>query len=672
MNFPLKSRSWAGCVATGGARADWDEAAHRQSLDDLRDSRTAAATRGLEIEARRKTAQLAEERAKQAQKAFAERQALIAAVDPLAAEIAEVQAKLAAAETSRSMAQSEVDKAEGRARRLRQQQDRIGTETRRLHRVRAALGMAMEISDHTETLAKAGTLRAEVNSLMEAVGRNPATSDNLALVEEAARELEGARAAVNAVATTISFALDPEAAPRVRLDGNALAGPVISVPVVTKSAITVESIGEIAIDPQIRDRAAMIARIENAEEALRRALEDTGTADLPAARRAAAERQELVRRIEATNREIAVLAPKDSARGMPAGLEARERRARELQGRLAKELEILELASLPASSETESRIAALDTDAEATAREIGLAEAAVKSPMVLLDEAAESVRAFAEKSASLQASLTDRKNELSAGRSLTADDELKARAEATTTDAVAAWSAADALERDQGETPEEIDVRIKRLEAIGRQHADDIADLNKQIFGAEKWIEANEGVGVEEMLDAARAEEERRQRAVEDWEEDAKVLELLRDTLRAAESEAKQRYLAPIAQRTEPYLRMLLPEARLRFSEHLDIEGVERQGTTEAFAHLSAGTQEQLAVLTRLAFAELLLDRGRPAAIILDDALVFSDDDRIERMFDILTRAAEKTQIIVLTCRRHLFTRLGAPSLQIAECGGAV
>jgi uncharacterized protein YhaN len=82
---------------------------------------------------------------------------------------------------------------------------------------------------------------------------------------------------------------------------------------------------------------------------------------------------------------------------------------------------------------------------------------------------------------------------------------------------------------------------------------------------------------------------------------------------------------------------------------------------------LSGGTREQLAVLTRLAFAELLLGQGRPATVILDDALAFSDDDRIESMFDVLMRAGQNVQIIVLTCRKRLFTRLGATALEIRE-----
>jgi len=42
---------------------------------------------------------------------------------------------------------------------------------------------------------------------------------------------------------------------------------------------------------------------------------------------------------------------------------------------------------------------------------------------------------------------------------------------------------------------------------------------------------------------------------------------------------------------------------------------------------------KKLAVLTRLEFAGLLLGQGRPAAVILDDAPAFSDDERGFRGF---------------------------------------
>ena len=78
---------------------------------------------------------------------------------------------------------------------------------------------------------------------------------------------------------------------------------------------------------------------------------------------------------------------------------------------------------------------------------------------------------------------------------------------------------------------------------------------------------------------------------------------------------------------------------------------------------LSGGTREQLAVLTRLAFARLLARDGRAAPVVLDDALVYSDDERIERMFDALHREARDQQIIVLSCRQRAFSRLGGNAL---------
>ena len=164
-----------------------------------------------------------------------------------------------------------------------------------------------------------------------------------------------------------------------------------------------------------------------------------------------------------------------------------------------------------------------------------------------------------------------------------------------------------------------------------------------------------------------RLEQERLAGVVKAFEQEVAVLQLLSDTLETAEREAKNRYLAPVVSRVEPYLKTLIPGARLVLDEELHITAMERDGVQEEFGRLSDGTQEQLAVLTRIAFAELLVGQGRPAAVILDDALAFSDDQRIESMFDILMRAGEHVQIIVLTCRKRLFTRLGAATLEIQE-----
>lgn len=61
--------------------------------------------------------------------------------------------------------------------------------------------------------------------------------------------------------------------------------------------------------------------------------------------------------------------------------------------------------------------------------------------------------------------------------------------------------------------------------------------------------------------------------------------------------------------------------------------------------------REQLSPLARLAFARLLAKDGRPAQVILDDALVHSADDRVQKMFDALHRQTREQQIIVFSCR---------------------
>ena len=54
---------------------------------------------------------------------------------------------------------------------------------------------------------------------------------------------------------------------------------------------------------------------------------------------------------------------------------------------------------------------------------------------------------------------------------------------------------------------------------------------------------------------------------------------------------------------------------------------------------LSRGTQERLDVMTRLAFADMLLDQGSPMSLILDDPLVYSDNARLDTMTERVTEA---------------------------------
>lgn len=96
-------------------------------------------------------------------------------------------------------------------------------------------------------------------------------------------------------------------------------------------------------------------------------------------------------------------------------------------------------------------------------------------------------------------------------------------------------------------------------------------------------------------------------------------------------------------------------------------QAIRRNGQEEDIDRLSGAMRDQLSVLARLAFARLLARDGRPAPVILDDALVYSDDDRIEKMFDALHRQSRDQQIIVFSCRQRAFQRLGGNALHMTD-----
>lgn len=148
-------------------------------------------------------------------------------------------------------------------------------------------------------------------------------------------------------------------------------------------------------------------------------------------------------------------------------------------------------------------------------------------------------------------------------------------------------------------------------------------------------------------------------------DEEAATVKLLKDVLDDARAEASRTFIGPVAQRARVHVERLFPGADLSFDEELGLASVTRSGLSEACGTLSKGTQEQLAVLTRLAFADMLLEQGLPVSLILDDPLVYSDDGRLDLMTEILEEASQRMQVILLTCRDRAFRHLAATRVQL-------
>jgi len=170
--------------------------------------------------------------------------------------------------------------------------------------------------------------------------------------------------------------------------------------------------------------------------------------------------------------------------------------------------------------------------------------------------------------------------------------------------------------------------------------------------------------GIEEELDNVRGEIEASEQKISAYENEGEALKLLREILTESQTREKQKLFEPVIREIGPLARQVIPGIEFEFGEDFAASNIFRNGVKENIESLSGGTQEQIAILTRLVFARLKAKQGYPTPVILDDALVFSDDFRISEMFDALNTVAKDVQILVLTCRQKSFLGLGGTILK--------
>ncbi len=153
---------------------------------------------------------------------------------------------------------------------------------------------------------------------------------------------------------------------------------------------------------------------------------------------------------------------------------------------------------------------------------------------------------------------------------------------------------------------------------------------------------------------------------LESLRNEARALQLLYDSFQEEERRAIEAVFAPVAEKVgRMALAVLRKSLRMDFDEKLGTPRVELGGHAFTLDQLSGGTRDQIALFTRIAFAELYAERHGRHALVLDDPLVNSDPERRARILDVLARAARDLQILVFTCRPDDYLGLSCEKREI-------
>ncbi|MCY4379472.1 MAG: AAA family ATPase [Candidatus Dadabacteria bacterium] len=523
-------------------------------------------------------------------------------------------------------------------------------------------GQIEELETHFEKAQKAEERQRTVERDAVAI---MVTEDLIERIRAADKELEKATSRLSAVATTITFDMDPKRLGDIEVEGESLANDHSSIQAVSPVTIRIPEYGRITVDPAVKNRSELLSHQNEAKTELKEALRKAGVESPEEAQSRYDEKERLLRDADLARKEAELHSPATDDHG--AGAQALGSYIESLSLIFKAKTDKLNLSQLPNLKESETILDSTKKRAADARHVLDNARAKLSGPDEELGRLKIELGTSNERYESVKKDIHRLQGKLREAEEQRSDNQLQTNIKTSRTllseqeeilTELGAKREDDSLER--------LQVRIDRLEKAISDRREKRSNLEVEIGRLKSHIEVSEGTGLDEAIQQKNRELELCQEEIRRSKREVDVLTLLLSALRDAEREAKERYMSPVVNRLRPYLQYLFPGADITIDENLEITGVLRErGYEEPFHHLSMGTQEQIAVLVRLAFAEMLVEQGQPATVVLDDALVFSDDHRMKNMFDILNISAKNIQVLIFTCREQLFEGIGGHRLSM-------
>jgi AAA ATPase domain len=276
------------------------------------------------------------------------------------------------------------------------------------------------------------------------------------------------------------------------------------------------------------------------------------------------------------------------------------------------------------------------------------------------NEAAVTASVLREKLAAAQSELQAANARLASERQIATDDELGLAAEADAERSARATAEVARLDAELGAAhPEavatELDSATRRLQGLLRDR-DAAAAALTELTAALKLYGTQ---GRKGMLDAAHAEREHAHGEYLRIQRRAAAAQTLRSVMKRHRESARRRYVEPFRGEIERLGRIVFgADFEVDIDTDLTIRSRTLDGRTVDYESLSGGAKEQIGIVARLACASLVAKEDT-VPVVIDDALGFTDPDRLTRMSAVFDSVGGDGQVIVLTCSPDRYAGIG-------------
>ena len=573
--------------------------------------------------------------------ALTERRRLRADIDERTAAIAELEAAAAEALDDLATATEVQEAAEAAAEEAR------ATVAASQARVDAARRVVERASDRDEAtrletrVAKLDAARRELDGVERELAGIALTDDTMRAIETAAIAVERAAGQAELASAQIEFVAIADV--EMRLDGDPIAlegGGTWAASVSAPTEIELPGLLRARVVPGTPASDSQ-AKLEAAQEVLVAALTKVRAADVAEARRLDDRRRELIAAREKLHATSEALVGDDSVE--------------ELRTRLA-ELREAEPAVQGLWDTVDPTVARADLDAAIAAHKQAMAdcethrkvaEAAAKR----LGERTSRANVAREKLVAAEGELTAARERLTLQRSTAGDDDLAVKAEADGEEARRATGLVAELGAELARSAPDtvtaaLNDAVRRADSLDNRHIDVSEALREvttqlKVYGTE---------GRKGQLDAAQTEREHAEGDYLRMHRRARAAQLLRSVMVRHRDATRLRYVDPFRNQVERLGRIVFGDSfEVEIDSALRICSRTLSGRTVPYESLSGGAKEQMGIVARLAGAALVAKEDS-VPVVIDDALGFSDADRLIKMGSVFNTVGGDGQVIVLTC----------------------